>query len=127
MVRPVVRTGEQREASRLAKKAPQEWFRQIWNGPREESTRTHPAPFPEKLAHRLVRMFSFAGDTVLDPFMGTGTTFLASACCGWNGVGVEIDPAYVSMAKVRIERELTTLFRTARSERIRDQLRSVLK
>ena len=104
-------TGEQREASRLAKQEHREWFRQIWNGPRGESTRHHPAPFPEELAHRLVRMFSFTGDTVLDPFMGTGTTLLASARCGRNAIGVEIEPAYARMAKERIERELTTCFR----------------
>ena len=58
-------------------------------------------------------MFSFAGDTVLDPFMGTGTTLLASARCGRNAIGVDIEPAYVMMSKERIERELTTCFRPA--------------
>jgi DNA modification methylase len=104
---------EQREASRLSKQEHHEWFRQVWNGPSGESTRSHPAPFPEELAHRLVRMFSFAGDTVLDPFMGTGTTLLASARCGRNGIGIEVEPAYVRMAKERIERELAALFRPA--------------
>ncbi len=55
------------------------WFRQIWEGITGASTRAHPAPFPLELAERLVRMFSFVGDTVLDPFMGTGTTNLAAA------------------------------------------------
>ena len=104
-------SGEQREASRLAKQDHQAWFRQVWNGPNGESTRNHPAPFPEELAHRLVRMFSFAGDTVLDPFMGTGTTLLASTRCGRNAIGVEIEPAYVRMSKERIESQLTTCFR----------------
>jgi len=107
-------TNEQREASKLTKEEYQEWFRQVWNGPNGESTRNHPAPFPEELAHRLVRMFSFAGDTVLDPFMGTGTTLLASARCGRNAIGVEIEPAYVTMSKERIERELTMCFRPAK-------------
>jgi DNA modification methylase len=106
-------TEEQREASMLSKQEHQEWFRQIWNGPRGESTRHHPAPFPEELAHRLVRMFSFAGDTVLDPFMGTGTTLLASARSGRNAIGVEIEPAYVKLSKEGIERDLATLFRSA--------------
>jgi len=106
-------TGEQREASRLAKQEHHEWFRQIWKGLPGESTRRHPAPFPEELAYRLVRMFSFAGDTVLDPFMGTGTTLLASARCGRNAIGVEIEPAYARMSKERIERQLATLFRPA--------------
>jgi site-specific DNA-methyltransferase (adenine-specific) len=104
-------SSEQREASRLTKQEHQEWFRQVWDGPNGEPTRSHPAPFPEELAHRLVRMFSFTGDTVLDPFRGTGTTLLASARCGRNAIGVEIEPAYVGMAKGRIEKEPATCFR----------------
>ena len=103
-------TDEQREASKLTKEEHQDWFRQIWNGPSGESTRHHPAPFPEELAYRLVRMFSFAGDTVLEPFMGTGTTLLASARCGRNAIGVEIEPAYVMMSKERIEGDLGAYF-----------------
>ncbi len=103
-------TDEQREASKLTKEEYQQWFQQVWNGLTGESTRYHPAPYPEELAHRLVRMFSFVGDTILDPFMGTGTTLLAAAKCGRNGIGVEIDPSYVKMAKTRLEKELTSLF-----------------
>ena len=58
------------------------------------STRQHPAPYPIELAERLVRMFSFVGDTVLDPFMGTGTTNIAAARWGRNSIGVEVDPEY---------------------------------
>lgn len=103
-------TDEQREASKLSKEEYQEWFQQVWSGLTGESTRHHPAPFPEELAYRLVRMFSFTGDTVLDPFMGTGTTLLAAARCGRNSVGVEIEPNYVQMARVRLEKELNVLF-----------------
>ena len=107
-------TMEQRDASRLTKEEYQEWFQQIWNGLTGESTKHHPAPFPEELAHRLVRMFSFAGDTVLDPFMGTGTTLLAAARCGRNSIGVEIEPAFLSLAKSRLDRELNVLFDESR-------------
>lgn len=102
-------TQEQRERSRLSKEEHQAWFQQIWtiNG---ASTREHPAPFPEELAYRLVRMFSFTGDTVLDPFLGTGTTLLAAARCGRNSIGVEIEPSYVKKARARLEHELTDLF-----------------
>jgi site-specific DNA-methyltransferase (adenine-specific) len=103
-------TDEQREASKLTKEEYQQWFQQVWNGLMGESTRYHPAPYPEELAHRLVRMFSFVGDTILDPFMGTGTTLLAAAKCGRNSIGVEIDPSYMKMAKARLEKELSTLF-----------------
>lgn len=101
---------EQREASKLTKEEYQEWFQQVWNGLMGESTKHHPAPFPEELAYRLVRMFSFTGDTVLDPFMGTGTTLLAAARCDRNSLGVEIEPSYVKMARSRLEKELHTLF-----------------
>lgn len=105
---------EQREASRLTKEEYQEWFQQIWHlgG---ESTREHPAPFPEELAHRLVRMFSFVGDTVFEPFMGTGTTLLAAAHCDRNSIGVDVEAAYVKKARVRLQRELTSLFEERRA------------
>jgi site-specific DNA-methyltransferase (adenine-specific) len=107
-------TVEQRDASRLTKDEYQEWFQQVWNGLTGESTKHHPAPFPEELAHRLVRMFSFAGDTVLDPFMGTGTTLLAAARCGRNSIGVEIEPDFLNFAKSRLDRELNILFDESR-------------
>jgi len=103
-------TDEQRKASRLSKEEYQEWFQQVWNL-NGQSTKYHPAPFPEELAYRLVRMFSFVEDTVLDPFMGTGTTPIAAARCGRNSIGVEVEPAYFRMSKERLERELASLFR----------------
>lgn len=78
------------------------WFTQIWSGLTGASTRAHPAPFPEQLADRLIRMFSFVGDTVLDPFSGTGTTTVAAITCGRNSIGYEIDDHYVSLARRRI-------------------------
>ncbi len=82
-----------------------EWFQQIWTGVTGASTREHPAPYPLQLAERLIRMFSFVGDTVLDPFMGTGTTNVAAAKWGRNSIGVEIDPQYFEMAAKRLDRE----------------------
>jgi DNA modification methylase len=79
-----------------------EWFQQVWNLP-GASTRDHPAPFPVPLAERLVRMFSFVGDTVLDPFMGTGSTNAASAKWGRNSIGVELEDAYFEMARRKLE------------------------
>lgn len=78
------------------------WFRQIWADLRGTSSPSHPAPYPVEFAERLVRMFSFVGDTVLDPFMGTGTTSLACARWGRNSVGIEIDDAYFQMARKRV-------------------------
>jgi DNA modification methylase len=78
-----------------------DWFQQIWTLT-GASTRYHPAPFPLGLAERLVRMFSFVGDTVLDPFMGTGTTNLAARQWGRNSIGIDIESAYVEMALRRL-------------------------
>lgn len=89
------------------------WFRQIWSDVAGASTREHPAPFPLELAQRLVRMFSFAGDTVLDPFSGTGTTAVAAGLCGRNSIGLEIDAHYLDLASKRIHRDLLGLFATA--------------
>jgi len=86
------------------------WFQQIWTGVTGASTKNHPAPYPLELAERLVRMFSFVGDTVLDPFMGTGTTNVAAAKWGRNSVGVEVDPEYFAYAEARIERDARRLF-----------------
>jgi len=77
------------------------WFQQVWSGLTGASTRNHPAPFPLELAERLIRMFTFAGDTVLDPFTGTGTTNIAAGKWGRNSVGIEIDPIYLADAERR--------------------------
>lgn len=83
-----------------------QWFQQIWTGVTGASTKQHPAPYPMELAERLIRMFSFVGDTVLDPFMGTGTTSTAAGLWGRNSIGVEVDPEYYTMAQKRIDKAL---------------------
>jgi DNA modification methylase len=80
----------------------QRWFRQIWSDLPGTSSSKHPAPYPLELAERLIRMFSFVGDTVLDPFMGTGTTNLACARWGRNSIGIEVDADYFEMARNRV-------------------------
>jgi len=77
-------------------------FQQIWSLT-GASTRNHPAPFPLALAERLIRMFSFVGDTVLDPFLGTGTTALAAANLGRNSYGVEVESQYLQLATRRLK------------------------
>ncbi len=86
------------------------WFQQIWTGVTGASTKRHPAPYPMELAERLVRMFSFVGDTVLDPFMGTATTNIAAAKWGRSSIGIEVDPHYFEMSAQRIENEIPKLF-----------------
>lgn len=104
-------------ATRILSVIPEEkhriWFQQIWTGVTGASTKKHPAPYPIELAERLIRMFSFVGDTVLDPFAGTGTTTVAAAKWGRNSVGVEIDPHYLSYARERIEKDTQRLFSNA--------------
>lgn len=88
----------------------QKWFRVTWDDLPGASTKQHPAPYPVELAERLMRMFSFVGDTVLDPFMGTGSTAIAAARCGRNSIGVEVDPEYYEMARKLILEKSGDLF-----------------
>lgn len=88
------------------------WFQQIWEDVHGESTRDHPAPFPEELAERLVRMFSFVGDTVLDPFCGTATTMVSACRWGRNSLGVEIVPEYADYARRRMSAVQSNLVHT---------------
>lgn len=101
-------------ATRVLSVIPEEkhriWFQQIWTGVTGASTKKHPAPYPLELAERLVRMFSFVGDTVLDPFMGTGTTNVASAKWGRNSIGVELDSEYFAQARERIDKDTRRFF-----------------
>lgn len=86
------------------------WFQQIWTGLGGASTKEHPAPYPLDLAERLVRMFSFVGDTVLDPFMGTATTNVAAMNWGRNSIGFEVAEDYFNLAKKRLESFAFDLF-----------------
>jgi DNA modification methylase len=99
-----------RVASVIPEEKHREWFQQIWTGLTGASTKNHPAPFPVELAERLIRMFSFVGDTVLDPFMGTATTNVAASRWGRNSIGTEIDPVYFEAAAARVERETRNIF-----------------
>jgi DNA modification methylase len=102
-------TAAERILSVIGAEEHRKWFQQIWTGLTGASTKNHPAPYPVELAERLIRMFSFVGDTVLDPFMGTATA-LAAAKCGRNTVNFEIDKTYVKLASDRLHTELANLF-----------------
>jgi DNA modification methylase len=94
----------QKALSMLTKEEMQAWFRSFWTDIKGASTRLgHPAPFPDELAARLIRMFSFAGDTVLDPFMGTGSTGVAAVQTGRNFIGADVEATYLKMAHSRID------------------------
>lgn len=102
----------------IPEESQRKWFQQVWMGLGGASTRNHPAPFPLELAERLIRMFSFAGDMVIDPFTGTGTTNVAAARCGRNSIGIEIDPEYFKAALTRLGQESGKLFGSTQVEKI---------
>jgi len=97
----------QRRRSKMTKDEYNTWFKSIWTGVTGASTKQHPAPFPVELAYRLIRMFSFVEDTVLDPFLGTGSTTLAAIQCGRNSIGNEIDPDYFLKTEERVRAALS--------------------
>jgi excisionase family DNA binding protein len=93
----------QRALSLLEPEEHRRWFRSVWTDVRGESRKAgHPAPFPKDLAYRLIKMFSFVGDTILDPFWGTGSTTAAAIDAVRSSVGFEIEPKYVGIGKERL-------------------------
>lgn len=100
---------EQRELSKLGKDEYAKWFRSFWSDIKGTSTKNHPAPFPVELAYRLIRMFSFVGDTVLDPFGGTFSTTLAALKANRNSIINEIDREYFRYGETRLKTEVNKL------------------
>ena len=94
-------TKEQKERSAMTTEEWNTYFSGHWNfaGAKQEG---HLAMFPEELPHRLIKMFAFRGDTVLDPFMGSGTTSLAAKNLERNSVGYEINPEFIEIAKQKL-------------------------
>lgn len=108
-------TEKQREESRIDKEDFQNWFRQIWEMPGASTRNGHPAPFPLELATRLVKMFSFVGDVVLDPFSGSGTTMLAAINTNRNSIGVETEEYYCKSTIQRLDnnRNLFSMYKVS--------------
>jgi len=81
-----------------------EWTKSVWTFPAVSARKVgHPAPFPEELPHRLIQLYTFKGDVVLDPFAGSGSTCLAALADGRTYIGYEINPEYVRLANRRLE------------------------
>jgi DNA modification methylase len=100
----------QKALSMLSRDELRLWLRSIWTDVRGASTRGgHPAPYPVELAERLIKLFSFAGDTVLDPFAGTGSTALGAINAGRNSISNELEHTYLDMAQKRIEAACSAL------------------
>jgi DNA modification methylase len=94
---------DQRDLSMIDRADHERWFQQIWTDVPGEIQRVHPAPFPVEIARRLTGMFSFVGDTVLDPFAGTGNTIQAAIMMHRNSIGIELEPAYMQYAEKRLK------------------------
>ena len=101
---------EIKEKSKMTKDEWNEYFRGHWNfsGVKQDK---HLAMFPEELPRRLIKMFSFIGDTVLDPFMGSGTTALAAKNLDRNSIGYEINPEFGEIIKKKIGWDEPDFFR----------------
>ena len=95
---------EIKEKSKISKEEWKNWaVNSIWEFPPAKATlEKHPAPFPDELPKRLIKLFSFYGDIILDPFMGTGTTLKVARELGRSGIGYEINEEYISLAKRKI-------------------------
>lgn len=92
--------------SDITKKEFTEWTNGVWSFCGESKKRVgHPAPFPIELPMRCIKLFSFIGDTVLDPFLGSGTTLIATALTNRKGIGVDIDKTYCNLAVQRLHKE----------------------
>lgn len=93
-----------KELSKLSHKEWADWaINSFWEmQPAKAKSEKHPAPFPKELPFRLIKLFSFYGDTVLDPFMGTGTTAEAAIELGRNVIGFEINPEYLELINTKI-------------------------
>lgn len=97
-------TMEQRLLSLIEKDDHSRWFRAIWEDvPGSSRTKGHPAPYPVELAYRLISMFSFVGDVVLDPFLGTGTTTEAAIRAHRSSIGYEVEERYYGIVKDRFK------------------------
>lgn len=96
-------TAVQRALSLIDQDDHRRWFRSVWTDVRGENRKAgHPAPFPVEIPHRLISMFSFVGDTVLDPFWGTGTTTVAAMRTARSSIGYEIEQAYLNIGRDRL-------------------------
>ena len=95
---------EIKEKSKITNKEWQNWaINSIWEmQPAKAQVIGHPAPFPEELPRRLIKLYSFVGDTVLDPFLGSGTTAVVANKLGRNSIGYDVNPEYIELAKKRL-------------------------
>ena len=98
-------TPEQERLSFITTDDYSQLFQPVWTNVTGQLRREHPAPYPVEIPRRLIKMFSFVGDVVVDPFGGTGTTAVAAVESGRNSVSIEIDPSYIDLIDKRLRQE----------------------
>jgi len=111
-------SNEIKEQSKLTQDEWNQYFTGHWNFPGEKQDK-HLAMFPEELPKRLIKMFSFVGDTVLDPFLGSGTTSLAAKNLKRNSIGYEINEDFLPVIKEKLGLKQSTIFQDATFEIIK--------
>jgi len=113
-----------KKQSDIAKKEFIEWTNGLWTfpGQSKKGAGGHPAPFPVELPKRCIKLFSFVGDVILDPFMGSGSTIIASVLNNRQGIGIEIDDEYCEIAKKRILEETKLLNKKLPEKVVKQQL-----
>jgi len=99
-----------KQKSRLTKQERSKWFRGVWDDLPPERQDEHVAMFPVELPRRLIRMYTFWGELVLDPFLGSGTTTLAALLEGRSSVGYELNPQFERLIRNKLQVGLPTLF-----------------
>jgi site-specific DNA-methyltransferase (adenine-specific) len=98
------RRDSKRKESSITKEDFLEWTKSVWTFPAVSAKKVgHPAPFPQELPHRLIQLFTFKGDIILDPFVGSGTTCMAANKDERNYIGYDLNPKYIQLACKRIE------------------------
>lgn len=98
------RKNPSKRESTISKEEFLEFTKSIWSFPAERARKIgHPAPFPVELPYRIIQLYTFAGDVVLDPFVGAGTSCIAAVKTDRRYVGYDVDEAYCSLAEQRIE------------------------
>ncbi len=102
-------TREERVLSVISEEKHKQYFQQIWTDIGGVHRDDHPAPYPEDISSRLIRMFSFVNDTVLDPFAGSGTTAVSASKMGRNSISIDVEEEYVNTIQDRLSTQQRTL------------------
>lgn len=98
------RRGQENKENTIRKDDFLEWTKSVWNFPAASAKKIgHPAPFPEELPHRLIQLYTYKGEIVLDPFVGSGTTCLAAIKADRHYLGYDIKEEYLQIARERVK------------------------